>query len=131
MPFPWMAIATLASTLLPMLLRGRGGGDQEPLVQEQITEQEPRGYQSPLLGLLDPWMVQSLLGRYGLLQGAGMPGGAGGMSPFTEQIMQLLNQQFPELLAGYGAGEGGMKRRGGRGMAGEKPITAYGGGRYA
>lgn len=85
------------------LLRGlfSGKGETQQAQQETVTEREPSGYQSPLVGLLDPWMMENLLGRYGLLAGAGMPGGKGGLSGSTQEIMRLLGEQWPELLRGY------------------------------
>jgi len=111
MPFDptWLLAIPGIINLIGGLFGGGGGTQQQQ--QETITEQEPGGYQSPLVGLLDPWMMENLLGRYGLLAGAGMPGGQGGLSASTQEIMRLLGEQWPELLAGY---RGAGRREGGR-----------------
>lgn len=113
MPFDptWLlAIPGLFSMLTQIF---GGGGSQQQQQAEQVTEEEPRGYQSPLVGLLDPWMLETLLGRYGLLQGAGMPGGQGYQNPWSEEIIRLLGEEWPEILTRYRTGVGpGTSRTG-------------------
>lgn len=101
-----LAIPGLFNMLMGLF--GGGGAGTQQQQQETVTEEEPRGYQSPLVGLLDPWMLETLLGRYGLLEHAGMPGGQGYQNPWTQEIIRLLGEEWPQLLQGYRGGAGGM-----------------------
>lgn len=89
--------------LLPMLFGGgsSGGGEQQRTV---TTETPPRGYQSPMLGLMDPLMGDQLLRQFQSYSGAGMPGGVGNVSPGLQGILDLLGGDWGELLEGYKTG---------------------------
>ena len=93
--------------LLPTLFGGggSGGGTQERTV---TTETPPRGHQSPMLGLMDPFMADQLLRRFQSYSGAGMPGGVGNTSPGLQGILDLLGGDWGDLLGQYKAG--GVKK---------------------
>ncbi len=78
-----------------------GGGNSQR--QTTTTEQQPRGYQSPMLGLLDPYITKALLGNYSRLQGAGFPDGLQnlGLGDMTNDIYSLLAKSWPEITKGY------------------------------
>jgi hypothetical protein len=74
---------------------------KNPQVQTIRTEQEttPRGYQSPLLGLVDPLMFESLLRNLQSYQGAGMPSGVGGgASSSITNLLGLIGEQWPDII---------------------------------
>jgi len=93
--------------LLPTLFGGggSGGGTQERTV---TTETPPRGYQSPMLGLMDPFMADQLLRQFKSYSGAGMPGGVGNTSPGLQGILDLLGGDWGELLGQYKTGDLGQ-----------------------
>lgn len=95
-PIPWMAIATLGSTLLPMLFGGKGK-------QRQETTQmvPPRGYQSPMLGLMDPLIMEMLMKNMKYMQSSRLPGGGRFGTGSVDKILGLLGGQWDKLLAGY------------------------------
>jgi len=102
--------AILLSALLPMLLGGNKGsgvsgtGSTDRTV---TTETPPRGYQSPMLGLMDPLMADQLLRQFQSYSGAGMPGGVGNTSPGLQGILDLLGGDWGELLGQYEQGQAG------------------------
>lgn len=96
-----MLIASIAPTLLSLLF---GGKKSETQNVTQTTVTPPRGIQDPTLGLLMPYMSDMLLRMMGSYGGAGMPGGKSFNSPFGGDIMQILMQNWPDLMAAYGNG---------------------------
>lgn len=108
------ALLPLLTAFGPMILGMLFGGNK-PQEQRQTTTttQDPTGYQSPMLGLLDPFMMESLLQRIQQFSGAGMPGGVGGTSPALNDILNLLGGEWSGLLEGYkGLGGPSKPRRG-------------------
>ena len=100
MAFPWLPLAIVASSVLPSLF---GKGRNQEIVKE--TEMPPRGYQSPMVGMLDPLLVDILLRNLRTWGGAGVGGQAtGAYSPYVDQILKMLGERtFPQLMSGYGA----------------------------
>ncbi len=104
--------------LIPLIIGLIGsqiGGKGDTYQQKQTTTQTalPRGYQSPMLGILDSLMSSGVLGNLQRLQGAGFPGGAknpgfGNLSAILAQIMKMQ----PELLAGTTQGYRSQEGRG-------------------
>ena len=89
----------LGPGVMQMLL---GGNQPQQQQQTSTVTQDPTGYQSPILGLLDPLMFQSILQRLQQFSGAGMPGGVGGTSPAINDILNLLGGEWGGLLDQYG-----------------------------
>lgn len=113
-PFPWAALAIFGSALLPYLLGKGGRGDgaatgDQTTTQVTETETEPRGWQSTIPAMMEMPLLQTFLGRYGMLQGAGMPGGKGYESPWMKELMNLISEQMPELMAGLRGPEPGRR----------------------
>ena len=114
MPFPWMALAMLGSSLIPALAGGKGK-------QQQVTTQQvpPRGYQSPMLGLMDPLIMEMLMKNMKYMQSSRLPGGGRFGTGSIDKILGLLGGQWDKLLAGYGpmggVGGGRSPSRGGIG----------------
>jgi len=106
---PLTLIAMLAPSLLSTLFGGgeAGGGEQQRTV---TTETPPRGYQSPMLGLMDPLMADQLLRQLQSYSGAGMPSGVGNVSPGLQGILDLLGGDWGELLKGYKTGASDRER---------------------
>lgn len=100
---PWLtALLTLGPGLIQMLF----GQNKAPTVtQQQKTDQTitetPKGYKSPLLGLVDPFMADTLLRQVRGFSGAGMPGGKGDLSPYFAELLELINTELPLILEGY------------------------------
>jgi len=101
MAFPWMAAATIASSLLPFIFGGTGE-------QRRVTETEvpPAGWQDPMLGLMSPLIADILSRRIG-----GFGEGSSVYSPWVSKIIEMLGGQFPQILRGAGAPEGIVTRR--------------------
>jgi len=95
----WEAIATLGSVFLPMLFGGKGKQTQETT---QVVP--PSGYQSPMVGLMDPLVMEMLLNNMKYMQSSRLPGGGrfGGTS--IDRILSLIGSQWDKLMAGYGSG---------------------------
>lgn len=104
MAFPWLPLLTaFGPGILQMLLGGNKPQEQQ---QTSTVTQQPTGYQSPMLGLMDPLMFESILRRIQQFSGAGMPGGVGGTSPAINDILNLLGGEWGGLLDQYkGQGE--------------------------
>lgn len=93
-------IAAIAPTLLNLLFGGnKSQAGTQTVVQK--TETPPRGIQDPTLGLLMPYMSDMLLRMMGSYGGAGMPAGKSFNSPFGGDIMGILMQNWPDLMAAY------------------------------
>ena len=93
MAFPWLAAATIASSLLGLFAGGKGQ-------QQRVTETEvpPAGWQDPMLGMFSPMIADILMRRMGSFgQGSSV------YSPWASKIMEMLGGQFPQIIAG-GAG---------------------------
>ena len=90
MAFPFMALAMLASSLIPALAGGKGK-------QKQTTTQKvpPRGYQSPMMGLMD------LLKNMKYFQSSKLPGGGRFGSGSIDKILGLLGGNWDKLIGGY------------------------------
>ena len=81
-------------------LMGRGNQQEVyPVTQKSTTETSPTGYQSPSLPMLDPFLMQQLIGRLGSLKGAGMPSGSSGAGfGFGTGIMDFIENMWPEMM---------------------------------
>ena len=97
MPFPWMALAMLGSALIPSL--GKGKGKQYQQTTQQVP---PRGYQSPMMGLMDPLMMEMIMKNFKYLQSSRLPGGGRFASPNVDKILGLLGKNWGNLIQGYG-----------------------------
>ena len=99
MAFPWLAAAIGIPALLNLF---KGGGGRQQTVRE--TEVPPRGYQSPMVGMLDPLLIDMLLRNIRTWGGYGQGGRTGGSySPYVDQIINMLGTKtFPKLFQGYG-----------------------------
>jgi hypothetical protein len=118
------AVAPIIAAVIPFLLQSIfGKKDEEKQTQETTTP--PKGYESPILGLQDPIIASLLAQNVQRYQGFGMPGGAGLDTSMISGLLQKLNSQFPDLLAGYTSGP--KKLREGRPAAGggKKPSGTY------
>lgn len=98
MPIPWLALATIGSTLAPLIF---GGGKE----QKQVTETEipPAGFQDPMLPVMSPMILQMLLKNLGAWGGATGPGGTTGtfFSPeMMGDVMKLIGSEWPTLMKG-------------------------------
>ncbi len=135
MPIPWAAIAGVGSILAPLLF---GGGGSE---QKQVTETEipPAGYQSPMLPLADPMILQMLLQNMQSWGGPAGPKGTTGAAytPMIQDLMKLIGSEWPKLMGGVQSpgftnvarGPLGRRRRGPRGSsAGNFLARTTGGG---
>lgn len=92
-------IAAVAPSLLGMLF---GGGNKDNTqTSTQTTIAPPRGIQDPTLGLLMPYMSSMLTKGMGIYGNAGMPGGQSFNTPFGGDIMSILMQNWPQLMAAY------------------------------
>lgn len=89
-PFPWLAAATIASSLLPLFFGGRG--EQQRVTETQVP---PGGWQDPMLGVLSPLVADILTRR---LSGFGEESSV--YSPWIQEIIEMLGTQFPDILAG-------------------------------
>ena len=104
MAIPWSALAILASTILPMLLKGKepgamAKGYQTPTVVDTTQTQSPTGYQSPMLGLADPMGFEMLLRNMGAYSNWG---GKDIGSPWIEEILKTMSgSTWPALMQGY------------------------------
>jgi len=103
---PWLTLlATLGPGILQMLL---GGGKTPTTQQKQVTEQtikqDPKGYQSPLLGLMDPLFADTMLSQVQGRAGGGMPGGKSNLSPQFADILALIRKELPLIMESYGKG---------------------------
>ena len=98
MPFPWMALATLGSALIPAISGAYGKGKQR---QETTQMVPPRGYQSPMLGLMDPLIMEMLMKNMKYMQSSRLPGGGRFGTGSVDKILGLLGGQWDKLLAGY------------------------------
>lgn len=96
MSFPFMALAMLGSALAPALFKGKGK-------QVQTTTQQvpPRGYQSPMMGLMDPLMNELILRNLKYFQSSRLPGGGRFASPNIDRILGLLGKNWGGLIRGY------------------------------
>jgi len=104
MAFPWAVVAALLPIIYDVL---KGGGGAE---QVTTTTAPPRGYQSPMLGLLDPYAADLLIRNLkGWTSGTTFGGGTSSSSPYADAILALLGKNMPQLLAGYGTS--GIKKR--------------------
>lgn len=94
-----MLLGMLGSTLLSHFL---GGDEEEDRQTTQTTETETdrRGYQSPMLGLADPLMFDTLLRNMQAYSGFG---GVGSASPYISSILEMMQGQFPQLISGAGS----------------------------
>jgi len=103
MAFPWMAAATIFSSLLGLLgnkQQGAAPGYQLP-TRQTTTNTQPVGYQSPMLGLADPAMFESLLRNLGAYSNWGGKSIGG---PFIGEILKLMQEKtWPTLLKQYGS----------------------------
>lgn len=91
-------LAGLAPSLFGMLF---GGGGDKTQQTTQTTVTPPRGIQDPTLGLLLPYMSSMMTKGMGIYGNAGMPGGQSFNTPFGGDIMSILMQNWPQLLAAY------------------------------
>ena len=104
MALPWAAIALLASTILPMLFKGKepgamGKGYQTPTVVDTTTTQSPTGYQSPMMGLGDPMAFEMLLRNMGQYSNWG---GKNIGSPWIDELLKMMSgSTWPKLMEGY------------------------------
>ncbi|MFA5378629.1 MAG: hypothetical protein WC455_22940 [Dehalococcoidia bacterium] len=98
MAFPFLPIAMVLSSILPSLFGG--GGDEQT---QTTTTETDSGYQSPMLGMLDPYITKALLGNFSRLQGAGFPKGLQnlGLGGMNTDIFSLLDQEWPEIMKQY------------------------------
>lgn len=90
MAFPWMAAATIASSLLPLLFGG--GGQQQRITETQVP---PGGWQDPMLGMMSPLIADILSRRM-----AGFGQRSSVYSPWAQKIVDMLGGQFPQILSG-------------------------------
>ena len=104
MAFPFLPLAIIGSAIISAL----SGGDKAQ--QTTTTTAPPRGYQSPMLGLLDPYAADLLIRNLkGWTSGTTFGGGTSSSSPYADAILALLGKNMPQLLAGYGTS--GIKKR--------------------
>lgn len=96
MPFPWMALAMLGSALIPAL--GKGKGKQ---YQQTTQKVPPRGYQSPMMGLMDPLMTEMIMRKFKSLQSSRLPGGGMFGTGSIDKILGLLGGNWDKLIRGY------------------------------
>lgn len=103
---PWWG--TLLMALGPSVLNMIAGGNKGENDQyTQTTEETPRGYQSPSIGMLDPILTDLLLRNYQNYGGAGMPGG-GNLPGYFGDIFNMLGGDVKGLLEEYK--KGGTKK---------------------
>lgn len=98
----------LIAILGPMIFKGLSGGSTDSSGRQTRTVTTPAsGYQSPLVGLLDPLMTQ-MLGQ-NMKRGAnwGWPAGQGIDTSWIDQMLTLLGGEWPKLLEGYKSGNMG------------------------
>ena len=97
MAFPFLPLAIIGSAIISAL---SGGGKAQ---QTTTTTAPPRGYQSPMLGMLDPYMADMLIRNLkGWTSGTTFGGGTSSSSPYADAILSILGKNIPNLLAGYG-----------------------------
>lgn len=99
----WIPAAIMAASTLANLIFG--GGKDQPQQQdtETITETSKTGWQDPSIGFMSPYVIKMLLSNLGSMQGMGMPKGYGGlgMGDWTNDIMAMFEQAWPEIMQGY------------------------------
>lgn len=96
-PMIGAALISLVPALADLLF-GNKNQSQEVVTK---TETAPRGYQSPLIGLMDTTIGSSLLS--GLQNYSGAGGGAT-FSPQISDILNLLSGETTDLIKGYQTG---------------------------
>jgi len=91
--------------LLSLLFGGGGGNEQEQTTTSETTNPK---YRSPALGMMEPGILSALLGNAQAMGGAGMPGGVsrfgGNADSMFEDILGLLQKDWPNIMGEYGAG---------------------------
>lgn len=109
---PMWIMAILAGLKQFGILDGKGGGEEgmaggRTTRGERTLLEQPRGYQSPGLGLMDPAMMSMLL------QNVGNYANWGGKSldmPWIDKILELLGSEIGNITEGYGS-SGRIRRR--------------------
>jgi len=102
---------TIGAILLPALLNLLGlGGDDATQERQVVTESQPRGYQSPTLGALDPFMGEQLLRNLQMFSGAGMSGGVGNLNPNITELIKLLSGETSNIMDRYGGASNRVRR---------------------
>jgi hypothetical protein len=86
-----------------------GGGGSSDQGQTTTSETTNPTYRSPALGLMEPGILSALLGNAQAFGGAGMPGGVsrfgGNADSMFGDILGLLKQDWPNIMAGYNKGD--------------------------
>ena len=126
MALNWPMIAImLGSQLIPMLF---GKNQPTPTTTATTTTTPRKGYQSPMLGLADPLMFDTLLRNMQAYSGFG---GVGGASPYINSILELIKGQMPQILGqasgGWPEGKSLMDSRGGDPATWMSRARQYGG----
>lgn len=95
-----LGLGLLLSSLIPMLFGGGSNSDTQTTTTESTAP-----YRSPLLALMEPYLLQSLGGNLSRLQNFGyssgmqMPGASGDM---WQTLSELLTKEWPNITKGYG-----------------------------
>jgi hypothetical protein len=100
----------LISILGPMLFGGNKSGSQDMTTagrQTRTVTTPASGYQSPLVGLLDPMMANMLAQNVKRGSNWGWPAGQGIDTSWIDQMLSLLGGQWTKLLEGYESGNMG------------------------
>lgn len=80
-----------------------GSGSEKS--QTTTTETPFKGWQSPLMGAMDPTIWSGLIGNAQALGGAGMPGGKSrwgqGTNDMFANILSLIKNEWPQVMSEY------------------------------
>lgn len=98
------ALIGLLPSILSLLF---GGGKSKPQQQTQTTTSETTNpkYRSPALGIMEPAILNMLLGNANAMGGFGMPGGVSRFGPdfssMMGDIVKLLGKEWPTIMSEY------------------------------
>lgn len=98
-----LVLASLIPTIANLLFGGsKSSEEQRKQVTETVTEQPPPRPFDPGYGLLSPFLLNTMLQRFGQLSGAGMPTGTPALgADWIKDILELLSRSWPDILKGY------------------------------
>ena len=115
---PAWLIQLLAGVGIP-LIGGLLQGTPDPV--KQTTTSTPTGYQSPLLGAMDPLVASMLSQNMKRFSQAGFGAGGGLDTSMADSLMAMIAKNYPSILEGLGGtgtghnrtsvSEGGIVRR--------------------
>ena len=88
------------ASLIPIVLMLMNQGNNQSQQTTQTTTAEPRGYQSPILGLMDMLMANTLGQNLNVYGTAGLPRGMSIAPGILQDFLRLMQEEYLKTQAG-------------------------------